>query len=595
MTHPTRAYQRFFAELKRRRVFNNAALYGGVAFVVFQAADFVLPALRLPEWVSTLIVVLAVLGFFPAMVLAWFFDVTSEGLKRTTPPKTGELEAIVALSPRRRWPMGLAAAGGISLLFFATALELRSLRGPEPPALPPEIAGGASVVLLPFLNLLGDGEDYFSEGVSNELLEALRKIRGLRATARAPVGNMDWTSWGQVPTSRGSMTTFVLEGTIGEAGAGVELTVRLVQEGGDGTRWVRTYRLPPDKFLAALDSVAWEVAGRIGVEIPSGRRAVLVGPRTEDFRAYRDYLRGRYLERSQEPKRLESAVEYYHKALLLDPDFQAARSALATAYVLLPERDGIPVVEILPYVQAALEGALEPGKETAEGYAASGYFMWLYLWDFRGAEGAFRKAIQMDPVNPLPRQWYAEFLATQRRWDEGLEQVEKALELDPLSAPAYLTRGVLLRCAGREGAARSFRRALELAPDLHPAAFLLGSQLAMEGDLEGAAAAFDRFSSLTGSDPEMLRTYLSALSNPSQGSEVAAVLDEAGSPGPVQGAGLLASLGETDKAISLLRRAARERSPDLPWVNAMPEFEGIRGDPRFQGLLTWMTPESTAN
>jgi tetratricopeptide (TPR) repeat protein len=224
----------------------------------------------------------------------------------------------------------------------------------------------------------------------------------------------------------------------------------------------------------------------------------------------------------------------------------------------------------------------------AEGYAASGYLKWVYLWDLPGAEDDFRKALELDPENPVPRYWYAQFLTTLRRWEEGLDQVSRALELDPRSAAAHLTRGLLLLCAGLDGASASLRRALELSPEMHPAAYVLAGHLAFEGDFQGAAEEFDRFSSMTGSDPSPFRSYLAALADPSERPEAVAAFQESAFYGPAQGAELLAHLGETDAALALLERLARARSPNLPWVNAMPQFQRIRSDPRFQGVLAWV-------
>jgi len=589
MKAKSKAYQRFFAELKRRRVFNTAALYGGVAFIVFQAADFVVPALRLSESVSTVIVLIAVFGFPITMTLAWFFDLTSGGMKRTDPPEKGELEAIVAQSWFRRWPVGIGAALGVALLLGGVGWDLKSRESTGNHA---STEGGAtigSVAVLPFLNLIGDEEEaYISEGIANELLEALRRVPGLRVTGRTSAFSFRNTGVELASVGEELNVASLLEGSVGDAGDQVELAVRLVAAGDGDHGWTRSYQLPKDGFLIALDDVAWAIAGQLGAEVPDERRDPLVPPSPVDFKAYRDYLRGRDLSQQGTPEALESAIAYFNKTLLLAPDFAPAWSALATAYVLLPEHGGPPMKELLPYVQAALDQAMRPGREMAEAYAASGYLQWVYLWDLPGAENDFRKALELDPENPVPRYWYAQFLTTLRRWEEGLEQVNRALELDPRSAAAHLTRGLLLLCAGLDGASASLRRALELSPEMYPAAYVLAGYLAFEGDFQGAAEEFDRFSSLTGTDPSPFRTYLAALADPSERPEAVAAFQESGFFGPVQGAELLAHLGETDAALALLERSARARSPYLPWVNAMPQFQGIRSDLRFQGVLAWV-------
>jgi hypothetical protein len=142
-------------------------------------------------------------------------------------------------------------------------------------------------------------------------------------------------------------------------------------------------------------------------------------------------------------------------------------------------------------------------------------------------------------------------------------------------------------CKGGKGAADAFRRALDLSPGMHPAAFLLGTLLALEGDLDGASAEFHRFSTLTGGDPDPFRAYLSALSNPGENAQAVAALEGASFFGPTEAAALLAHLGETDAALAKLEEAARSRSPYFLWANALPHFSDLRKDPRFQGILAW--------
>jgi TolB-like protein/tetratricopeptide (TPR) repeat protein len=523
------------------------------------------------------------------MVVAWFFDVTTGGMQRTLPASEGELKSIVDQPLLKRWPIGLAAVVGTFLLMGAVGWELKSWDATRNSG----SANGApligSVGVLPFLNLMGEDEDLrLSEGVSKELMEALRRIPGLRVTGRTSA-----LSDGNGETGAGGVVEEVgvashLEGSVGDSVDHVELAVRLVSANDMDSVWTKSYRLPKAGFLTVLDSVAWEIAGQLGAEVPKGERWPLVRPTTVEFVAYRDYLSGRYLSDQGTREALESAITSFNRALLLDPEFGPAWAALAKAYVLLPEYGGPPMQEILPYVQAALDQAMKPGREMAEGFAVSGFLKWVYHWDRPGAEEDFLRSIDLDPENHVARYWFARYLATERRWEEGLDQVNRALEMEPMSAAAHMSKGMLLFCAGLEGAEASFRRALELAPDMHSAAYILAGYLAMEGDLKGSAEEFDRFSQLTGTDPAFFRTYLAALRDPSKSGETVAALQGAGFYGSVQGAQLLAHLGEVDAALTLLERAVGARSPYLPWVNALPQFEGFRSNPRFHGILVWV-------
>lgn len=590
MGQKPRAYQRFFAELKRRKVFNSAAIYGGVAFVVFQAADFVVPALRLSDTVATAIVIVAVVGFPIAMGFAWFFDLTPDGLSAVEPPQEGELDAIVAQPAVHRWPSGLAAAGGVILLFGGVGWVLWDRSDPTISFPPPELATETFLVAVPFSNLTGDSSAApLSEGIAWELAESLRKIQGLSVLARTSRESF-LASGPAVGSQDGFSSDLFLEGSVGDRGDEVELAIRLErpadQEDGNAA-WTRTYRISKDEFLVGLDAVAWDIADELGAKGSDRGDGPLVFPGTRHFDAYRDYLQGRYLSRRGTPEALEAAIEGFHRALILDPDFGAAWSALAVAYILLPEYGGPPVPEIAPYAQAAVDHALGPGAHFPEGFAASGFLKWFYQWDFSGAEEDFKRSIESDPVHPVPRTWMARALTTQRRWEEAEELVREALEVDPMAPTAHLTLGLVLMCEGGDGAVEAFRQALDLAPKMHPAAFLLGTLLALEGDLEGAAGEFDRFATLTGDDPGPFRAYLAALSDPGKIPDAVSALGEATFFGPTESAALLAHLGETEAALTQLEEAARSRSPYFLWANALPQFSGMRMDPRFQGILAW--------
>jgi TolB-like protein/tetratricopeptide (TPR) repeat protein len=597
MTRATRAYQLFFAELKRRRVFKAAAVYGGVAFVVIQAADFMVPALRLPEAVSTVIAILSIVGFPISMVLTWTFDVTAEGMRVTAPSTLDELTAIATQPRMQRWPVGIGAVVGFTLLIGGVSLELGEKILADGSIFLSSEPSIESVAVMPFLtvgeNPDGDGVsqadgDYLGEGIANELLDALSRVPNLRVTGRSSSFSLRGSQFDPDSVSRQLRVASLLEGSVEPAPGGVELALRLLPAHATDPIWTESFVLSKEGFLDQLDDVAWAVAGAFGVTASEDDRERLVQPRTESFAAYTDYLKGRHLSYLGTPDALLSAIEDYHRALLLDPDFPSAWAALSTAYVLLPEYGGPAMAEVLPYAEAALRRAMAPGTEMAEGYAASAYLKWAYRWDLPGAEGEFLRSIEIDPRNPTSRYWYAELLATQRRWDEALEEVTRALELDPRSAPAHMTLGLVLMCSGRDGAEGALRRALELAPEMHPVAYLLGEHLAMTGDMDGAGAAFDRFADLTDGDPSIYRAYLAALSDPSQRPQAIAALQGPAFFGPVQRASLLAHLGEYDASLTLLEEAVQSRSPYLPWANAMPEFEGIRSDTRFQSILAWI-------
>ncbi|UCC84255.1 MAG: tetratricopeptide repeat protein [Gemmatimonadota bacterium] len=590
MTEGTKRYQVFLADLKRRHVFKVAALYGAVAFAVMQAAEFLVPALYLPESVATAIAVIAILGFPIAMVLAWIFDVTRQGVVRTHPASTDELEAIVAEPAGRRWPAGVLGLVGVVLLAGGVWWSVGIDDASTPQVINAASPVSSSIAVLPFIDMSSDGQnEYFSEGISRQLLTALTRVPGLKVAA--PTSAFAFRGIGVEVSTIGERldVATVLEGSCARSGDRLRIAVKLVRAA-DGTRlWSATYERQREEIFVVLNEIASAIVGALGITLHDGAAANLVLSSTADVAAYDDYLRGQYFAGQHTLAALDSAISFYNRALLLDPDFAAVYAALGEAYMLVPDYGGLPMVDLLPYARAATRRAIALGPGLAEAHAASAHLKWVYEWDREGAERDYLRAIELNPNYANAHYWYAQYLGTLRRWEEGLAEADRAAALDPLSPGIHLTRGLLLAVNGRSADAKAaFQRSLELEPNMYTAAYLLAIFCAMEGDYNGAAEMFERFAQLTDSDPAAFHAYLAALSDPSQRPAAVEALQNIGFYGAMQGSELLAHLGETDAALAALERAVRERSPYLPWANALPQFDTLRSNPRFQAIIAWM-------
>lgn len=590
MTEGPKRYQVFLADLKRRRVFKFAALYGAVAFAVMQAAEFLVPALHLPESVSTVIAVTAILGFPVAMVLAWIFDVTRQGVVRTHPASPVELEALVAQPAVRRWPAGVLALAGILLLVGSVWWTVGIEGASRPQIINASTSSVGSIAVLPFVNLSGEGQnEYFSEGISRQLLSALTRVPGLKVVA--PTSAFAFRGLGTEVRTIGERldVATVLQGSCDRSGDSLRIAVQLVRAADGARLWSATYERQREEIFVVLNEMADAIFGALGFALDNGAAANLVVLSTADVAAYDDYLRGQYFAGQHTLAGFDSAIGYYNRALLLDPDFAAVYAALAETYMLIPDYGGPPMMELLPYARVATQRAMALGPGLAEAHAASAQLKWMYDWQYEEAERDLLKAIELNPNYAHAHYWYAQLLGTMRRWEEGLAEADQAVALDPLSPGTHLVRGLLLMGKGRSADAKAaLQRALELEPRMYSAAYLLASFCAMEGDYEGAAEAFELFARLTDSDPTVFHTYLAALRDPSQRPAAVEALQGLGFYGEIHGSELLVQLGAVDAALAALERAARERSPYLPWVNALPQYDVLRSDSRFQAILAWM-------
>jgi TolB-like protein/Flp pilus assembly protein TadD len=507
----TPAYQRFFAELKRRKVFRVMAVYGGVAFVILQIADIALPGLGLPEWTITLILVLTLLGFPLAIVLAWAFEMTPDGVKKTGDAAPGEITQIVSAPAGSRWPVGLAAAAGTALFLIAAWLMF-GRPGPGGAG----TAGTAidsdapveSIAVLPFADLSPAGDQqYFGDGLAEELLDALANVDGLIVAARTSSFRFkgDDVDIPEVAEKLGVQT--VLEGSVRSGGERLRITAQLVNAEGFHL-WSDSYDVTVaemNDLIGVQEEIAQSIVAALSLAPESTTGAepleTLVAQGTDNLEAYNAVLRGRYLRAQRTPRGLASAAEQFERAVALDPDYAEAWADLGMTNNLRTGW-GFSIDSLVEARGAeATDRALALDPEMAEAYTARGYiFSWIQP-DSAAADRDFARAIELDPRYPTSYHWRGEVLGDRGHPESGIPYLEKARELDPLSPIILVDLATAYDQAGRwEDAGSLFDEVLELEPDFAPAFSALDYHAYLNGDPESALAHSLRFQSLTPGD-----------------------------------------------------------------------------------------------
>ncbi|MHC4138133.1 MAG: tetratricopeptide repeat protein, partial [Planctomycetota bacterium] len=333
----------FVAELKRRKVYRVAVVYSVVAFVIWQAAEIAFPSLHLPEWTLTFVVVIALIGFPIALVLAWAFEITPEGVRRTEP--AGAEPAEAPASP--------------------------------PPAVAHEVER-KSIAVLPFANMSDDPEnEYFSDGMTEEIINALTQLEDLRVAARTSC-----FAFKGKPADIGEIgaklkVATVLEGSVRKAGTRLRITAQLVNVGDGYHLWSERYDREMEDVFAIQDEIARAIADRLQVTLAVGAGERLVKPPTKSLEAYDLYLKGRYfvnriVEVAGEGPR--KGIDFFEQALALDPGYALAHAGIADAYSFLGSTVLRPK-EALPKAREAAMRALELDDTLAETHCALG---WIY-------------------------------------------------------------------------------------------------------------------------------------------------------------------------------------------------------------------------
>ncbi len=430
----------FLAELKRRRVGKVAIAYGAVAWGVTEASSVVLPALHVPDWAMTFIVVFLLVGFPIAMVLAWIFDATADGIQRTEPLPGDPPRARI----RMRAAYGIAvlvAMAGLGYLLYERGLGRAQAGEPH-----------GSIAVLPFTNLSGDpAKDYFSDGMSEELLNLLARVPGLQVAARTSAfaykgRNVDIR---QVGDELGVET--VLEGSVRQAGDKVRITAQLIDTETGFHLWSETYDRELKDIFVVQDEIAQAIVDKLKIQLAPEEQQLAQRDKapTQDVEAYELYLQGQAIWKRRGEDNLRRAVDLYRQAIGRDPAFAAAHAALASAYVVLPgyTREEDDEEKYLPMAEQSARQALAIDPKIGEAHAVL-----AQINSDRGnlldAESGFFFAISLEPNEPTPHHWYSILLNKVGRLDAGLEQARRAFELDPSSAiiasnlaNAYLVHG----------------------------------------------------------------------------------------------------------------------------------------------------------
>ena len=482
----------FLGELKRRRVYRVAAVYAVVAFVVWQAAEIAFPALNLPDWTLTFVVAVTLLGFPIALVLAWAFDITPHGVKRT--------ESLAGGRGTR-----MSAAAGLALLVIALGVGWYVLRGTgsEPDR--------KSIAVLPLDNLSGDeGTEPFVAGIHDDILTHLYKIADLKVISRTSVMEYRDTrkNLRQIADELGVAT--VLEGGVQRAGDRVRINVQLIDARTDEHIWAEDYdrELTTENIFAVQSDVALQVAAALRSVLSPAEQAQIESRPTQNLEAYELYLRGNdYDRQSEELQGQLTAVGLWRRSIELDPTFALPYAKLVGAHCLLHFGLVDRSEDHVGQAAAAAARLRELAPDLGETHLALGFYYYQCLGDYDRALDEFTRALAIQPNNSKVYSGLAGVYRRQGRWDEAIQGWAKASELDPLYYGWPEELAYTYTCLREYAKADSlWDRVAALAPDIPSHPFRAANRLSWTGDPRAARAIIEPALSLAGSteDPYLI-------------------------------------------------------------------------------------------
>jgi TolB-like protein/lipopolysaccharide biosynthesis regulator YciM len=512
-------FTRLLRELERRRVVRVAAVYAVVAFVVWQAADIAFPALRLPEWTLTLVVALTLLGFPIALVLAWAFDVTPSGVKRTEPRAAG--------APARERSSTLVTAAWLTLFaVVVVAVGWIVLARGQRQAL--ESGDQQKLVVLPFENLGAPEDEYFADGLTDEITARLADLQGLEVKSRQSAYAYKHSQLTAQQIGAELDVAYILEGTVqrerpGDPASRVRVIPQLIRVADDAHVWADTYDDEMSEIFRVQSEIAEQVAQALDITLLEPERRSLRQRPTQNLEAYEHYLRGNESWRqSFWPVAARAAADAYARAVELDPEFAVAYAALARARVWLYFRG---LSADLSSALAVLDEATRLGPELVETQMARGYYHYYGDQDYERALEVFRAALRRQPNNAEALGIVGAIHRRQGVWDAAIASVERAVELDPRNQllVAMLARTYEWMRRHRE-AERHWDRLIAIEPrNLSFYAMRANNILLAEGDIERARGVLRDASSHA--DPAVILVFARVLLR-LFGDEYAAGLDE---------------------------------------------------------------------
>ena len=582
----------FFAELKRRNVYKVAIAYLVAGWALSQGIAQVFPVFDVPNWVIRSIVLLIVLGLPVALVLAWMFEITPEGIQRT--------EAADAMPPSAKpkkylwiYVVVIGAAVSIGLFFLGryTAGNTASAAHTEAGTIPEK-----SIAVLPFENLSRDPDNaYFTEGVQDEILTRLAKVADLKVISHTSTQHLQSAPEDLREIAKRLGVTNILEGSVQKAGDQVRVNVQLINAMTDAHLWAETYDRKLIDIFGVESDVAKTIADTLRAKLTGSEQTSIAKVPTTNPEAYELYLKGRFFWNKRSGVDLRKAIEYFNQAVAEDPNYALAYVGLADSYLLLPNYGNASTLESIPPARAALKQALELDDSLAEAHASLGLLDQIELHLEQG-NSELERAIQLKPNYATAHHWLMLGYLTLGHFDPAIAEGRRALELDPLSLIINADFAWTYFCARRfDDAEAQARKTLEIDLQFFLAHYYLGEVLQFKGHLTDAISEFQRSFDLNG-DPYSLGMLGQVYARSGQKDEAQKVLvrlnDLAKSRyvAPYAVALVYLGLGEKGEALDQLERAyQRGETNYLFVVKVDPMLDDLRADPRFEALAKKIT------
>ena len=566
----------FFDELKRRNVYKVAIAYAVVAWLLIQVATQVFPFFEIPNWAVRLVVLLLILGFPVALILSWAFELTPEGIKRTE-----DVDPVApARSRNRTWIYLVIVAAVLSIGLFFVGRYSGQRAGVA------VSATDKSIAVLPFVDMSqAHDQEYFCDGISEEILDALARVEGLRVVARTSSFSFKGKNLDVEEIGQKLGVANLLEGSLRRDGNRIRVTAQLINARDGFHIWSDTFERELQDVFAVQDEITQAIVDALKIKLA-------ISPRPharQNTEAYDLYLQGLYFSNKSDEQSLRKSIELFQRALDVDPNFGRAWTAIAKAWLWLADAYVRPL-EAYPQVKEAASKALALDERDAEAHCYFGEAIRILDGNVAGEEAELKRALELDPNSATAHLFMGLGVKLARgELEDALKEIQEAERLDPLSPSiSNFSVGLYLALGRTEDAIKAGKRTLQIDPDFIYIDSALADAYRENGEFQKAIELYEKAQTATHfpsvglaityakmGRQEEARNILNQLIKESQQRYVAADCI----------AMVYTALGEKDEAFRWLGRAFDEHSAPAYSFMFYPRFRSLRSDPRFADLL----------
>jgi TolB-like protein/tetratricopeptide (TPR) repeat protein len=580
----------FFAELKRRNVYKVAVAYAVVAWLLIQIATQVFPFFEIPNWGVRLVVLVITAGFPIALVVAWAFELTTGGIKRTELADETQSQS----SFRHAWIYVTIFAGAVSIGLFLVGRYTAPSRQDRFDEIPEK-----SIAVLPFDNLSRDPDNaYFAEGVQDEILTRLSKLTDFKVISRTSTQRFKSAPEDLPQIARQLGVRNILEGSVQRVTDQVRVNVQLIRASTDAHLWADSYDRKMTDIFGVESEIAQAVADNMEAKLTGSEKHAMTKRPTENAGAHDLYLRGRFFWNKRTADDLQTALGYFEQAAQADQNYAVAYAGMADCYLLLPLYGNGAPADLYPKARTMAEKAIVIDPSLAEPHASLGLLNAIFDLDFSTSMREFEQAIQLNPNYATAHQWFGDStLPALGQFDRANAEMKRALELDPLSIIINVDVGTTYWITGRyQEAVAQLRKAIEMDPHNYSPHQSLAQALEGTGDLPGAIAEYEKARQLTG-DPYPLGLLGAAKAKTGDRPGALAILEQLETTAKRSYVAdylfalIHIALGEKDEAIRWLESSYAKHQPDTNWIRVDPDLRPLHGDPRFETLAEKIVPK----